>query len=254
MEYGRSLRMLKTGWTTALRTEQFNWLLRAANYRGGASFEKFIEFIRTDSEASLSDTEKTTLKELLAKRPEKKSPLQAIAEALAGRTVVKEWKLDELATAAERGGMKNRNYENGRKMFGAVGCFACHRFGNEGGMTGPDLTAASGRYSPRDFLDQIINPSKVINEQFVPMVLTKTDGETVTGIIVNLQGDTVQVNTDLTDPNQRLGVDRKQVVKMEPSKVSPMPEGLINMLKQEEILDLVAYVLSGGDAKHAMFK
>jgi len=86
------------------------------------------------------------------------------------------------------------------------------------------------------------------------VVLTKTDGETVTGIIVNLSGDTVQVNTDLTDPNQRLGVDRKLVVKMEPSKVSPMPEGLINMLKQEEILDLVAYVLSGGDAKHAMFK
>jgi putative heme-binding domain-containing protein len=86
------------------------------------------------------------------------------------------------------------------------------------------------------------------------VVLTKTDGETVTGIIVNLGGDTVQVNTDLTDPNQRVSVDRKQVVKMEHSKVSPMPEGLINMLKQDEILDLVAYVLSGGDAKHALFK
>ena len=33
-----------------------------------------------------------------------------------------------------------------------------------------------------------------------------------------------------------------------------MPEGLLNMLKQEEILDLVAYVLSGGDRTIAMFK
>ncbi|MBI3875807.1 MAG: c-type cytochrome [Verrucomicrobia bacterium] len=254
MEYARSLRMLKTGWTTALRTDQFNWFLRAANYRGGASFEKFIEFIRTDAEASLSADEKTALAELLAKKPVKKTPLEALAEAFAGRTMVKEWKLDELAAAAEKGGMKNRNFANGRKMFGAAACFACHRFGNEGGMTGPDLTTAGARYSPRDFLDQIINPSKVINEQFVPIVLTKTDGETVTGIIVNLQGDTVQVNTDLTDPNQRIGVDRKQVVKMEPSKVSPMPEGLLNMLKQDEILDLVAYVLSGGDPKNKMFK
>jgi hypothetical protein len=35
--------------------------------------------------------------------------------------------------------------------------------------------------------------------------------------------------------------------------VSPMPAGLLNMLQQEEILDLLAYVLSGGDAKHRMF-
>ncbi|MBI5799303.1 MAG: c-type cytochrome [Verrucomicrobia bacterium] len=254
MEYARSLRMLKTGWTPALRTDQFNWFLRAANYRGGASFEKFIEFIRTGAEATLTDAEKATLADLLAKKPVKKSPLEALAEAFAGRTMVKEWKLDELAAAAEKGGLQHRNYANGRKMFGASACFACHRFGNEGGMTGPDLTGAGGRYNARDFLDQIINPSKEINEQFVPVVLTKADGEKISGIIVNLSGDTVQVNTDLTDPNQRLGVDRKQVVKMEPSKVSPMPEGLINMLKQEEILDLVAYVLSGGDAKHAMFK
>lgn len=253
MEYARSLRMLKTGWTKELRTEQFNWFLRAANYRGGASFEKFIEFIRNDAEASLSATERTELAELLAKKPVKKSPLEALAEAFAGRTMVKEWKLEELAAAAGKE-LKGRNFENGRKMFGAAACFACHRFGNEGGMTGPDLTGAGGRYNVRDFLEQVIDPSKEINEQFVPVVLTKTDGDTISGIIVNLNGDTVQVNTDLTDPNQRIGVDRKQVVKMEPSKVSPMPEGLLNMLKQDEILDLAAYVLSGGDPKNKMFK
>jgi putative heme-binding domain-containing protein len=253
MEYARSLRNLKTGWTTALRTAQFNWFLKAANYRGGASFEKFIEFIRTDAEATLTAAEKTALADVLAQKPVKKSPLEALAEALAGRTMVKEWQLEELATAAEKGGLKGRSFENGRKMFGAAGCFACHRFGNEGGMTGPDLSGSGGRYNARDFLDQIINPSKVINEQFVPVVLTKTDGETVTGVIVNLSGDTVQVNTDLTNPNQREGVDRKQVKSIEISKVSPMPEGLLNMLQKEEILDLVAYVLSGGDPKNPAF-
>ncbi|MCD6051649.1 MAG: heme-binding protein [Verrucomicrobia bacterium] len=253
MEYARSLRMLKAGWTKELRTEQFNWFLRAANYRGGASFEKFIEFIRNDSEATLSAEEKVALADVLAKKPVKKSPLEALAEAFAGRSMVKEWSMKDVTALASKE-LKGRNFENGRKMFGAGACFACHRFGNEGGMTGPDLTGAGGRYNTRDFLEQIIDPSKEINEQFVPVVLTKADGDTISGIIVNLNGDTVQVNTDLTDPNQRIGVDRKQVVKMEHSKVSPMPEGLLNMLTEEEILDLAAYVLSGGDPKNKMFK
>jgi len=253
MEYARSLRMLKTGWTTELRTEYFEWFLKAANYRGGASFEKFIEFIRNDAVASLSDEEQKTLASVLARKPQKTSPLAAIGSALAGRTTMKEWKLEDLAPAADRG-LKKRNFEDGRKIFGAAGCFACHRFGNEGGMTGPDLTAAGSRYSPRDFLDQVINPSKEINEQFVPMVLTKTDGETVTGMIVNLNGDTVSVNTDPADPNQQERLDRKQVKSIEPSKTSPMPAGLLNLLTQDEILDLTAYVLSAGDRKHAMFK
>ncbi|MFZ9979719.1 MAG: heme-binding protein, partial [Opitutales bacterium] len=139
-------------------------------------------------------------------------------------------------------------------MFGAAACFACHRYGNAGGMNGPDLTGAGGRYSPHDLLDQIINPSKEINEQFAPVVVTKTDGTTVTGVIVNLNGDTVQINTDLSDPDQRVGFDRKQVKSIEVSKVSPMPPMLLSMLTKEEVLDLVAFVLSGGDKENAAFK
>ena len=254
VEYARSLRMLTNGWTTALRTWQFNWFLKAANYRGGASFANFIGFIRKDAEAGLSETEKVALQAVLAKKPVKTSPLEALAGALAGRQPVKEWTLEELADAAGKDGLKNRSFENGRKMFGAVGCFACHRFGNEGGMTGPDLSGAGSRYSPRDLLDQIIHPSKEINEQFVPVILTKTDGDTVTGVIVNLNGDSIHVNTDSSSPNQIISVDRKQVKSIETSKVSPMPEGLLNLLQKEEILDLIAYVLSGGDSRNAMFK
>ena len=97
LEYARSIRFLKAGWTTALRTAQFEWFLKAANYRGGASFEKFLEFIRTDAEASLSDSEKTALATVLAKKPVMKSPLAAMAEVFAGRTTVNDWKLDTLA-------------------------------------------------------------------------------------------------------------------------------------------------------------
>ena len=188
----------------------------------------------------------------LAKNPPIKSAYENVGAIFAGRTP-KNWTLEELS-AATRTGMKGRDYENGRKIFGAAACFACHRYGNAGGMNGPDLTGAGGRYSPHDLLDQIINPSKEINEQFAPVVVTKQDGTTVTGVIVNLNGDTVQINTDLSDPDQRVGFDRKQVKSIEVSKVSPMPPMLLSMLTQEEVLDLVAFVLSGGDKDNAFFQ
>ena len=252
IEYARSLRMLKAGWTNETRTAYLEWFLKAANFRGGASFDKFIEFIRNDALATFTDAEKASLAALIEKKPERKSAIENLGAMFAGRTP-KNWTLEELSAAADTG-LKGRSFENGRKIFGAAACFTCHRFNNEGGMTGPDLTGAGGRYSPHDLLDQIINPSKVINEQFVPIVVTKNNGETVTGVVVNLNGDSVQLNTDASDPNQRVGVDRKEVKSIELSTVSPMPPMLLSMLTQEEILDLVAYVLSGGDRTNAAFK
>jgi putative heme-binding domain-containing protein len=251
MEYMRSLRMLKTGWTPELRAAQLQWFLKAANYKGGSSFTKFIEFIRNDSLATFSTEENTAHAELIAKKPEIKSPLENLGALFAGRTP-KNWTLEELS-AATANGLKSRSFLNGQKMFGAAACFACHRFGNAGGMNGPDLTGAGGRYSPHDLLDQIIHPSKEINEQFAPIVVTKQNGETLTGVIVNLSGDTVMINTDLTNPDQRVGIDRKTVQSIELSKVSPMPPMLLSMLNQEEILDLVAFILSGGDPANPMF-
>jgi putative heme-binding domain-containing protein len=254
MEIMRSLRMLKAGWTPELREKQLNWFVKAASYRGGSSFGKFIEFIRNDSLTTYSTVELTRHEKLvaLAKNPPIKSAYENVGAIFAGRTP-RNWTLEELS-AATRTGMKGRDFENGRKMFGAAACFACHRYGNAGGMNGPDLTGAGGRYSPHDLLDQIINPSKEINEQFAPVVVTKQDGSTVTGVIVNLNGDTVQINTDLSDPDQRVGFDRKQVKSIEVSKVSPMPPMLLSMLTQEEVLDLVAFILSGGDKENPAFK
>jgi putative heme-binding domain-containing protein len=252
IEYARSLRMLDTGWTPATRKAQLEWFHKAANFRGGASFAKFIEFIRNDSLATLTPAERTAFAEIIDRKPEPKSAIENMADVFAGRTF-KNWTVDDLAPALA-GGLKGRNFDQGRKMAGAAACFACHRFGNEGGMTGPDLTGAGGRYNPRDLLDQIINPSKEINEQFVPAVLTKNNGDTVVGSVVNLNGDTVTINTDLSDPNQRESVDRKEVKSIEPSKVSPMPPMLLGMMNETEILDLLAYVLSGGKRDDAMFR
>jgi len=251
MQYARSIRLVTAGWTTELHTAYFEWFLKAANYKGGASFDKFIEFIRDDAVASLSETEKKSMAELLAKKAVKKSALENLGEIFAGRSMT-EWTLDELSAAA-RTGLKKRDFTNGRKMFAATGCYACHRFADQGGMTGPDLTSAGRRYSAHDLLDQVINPSKVINDQFSAVQVLTLDGIIHSGVVVNLNGDKITLNTDLTDPNKRVSVKRSEIEEMFASKTSPMPTGLFNRMTKEEILDLIAYLISGGNAKHNFF-
>jgi hypothetical protein len=48
-------------------------------------------------------------------------------------------------------------------------------------------------------------------------------------------------------------VKRADIESIEPSKVSMMPEGLLNYFKEDEIEDLVAFLLSRGDRKAKMF-
>ena len=232
------------------------WFLKAANFRGGASFNKFIEFIRNDALNTFSAAEKTELATLIEQKPVRKSAIENAGAIFAGR---KEnvYTLDGLVAMANEGlnhegslteGILRRDLENGRKMFGAAACFTCHRFGNEGGMTGPDLTSAGRRYSIKDLLEQIVNPSKEINEQFVPIEVVTDDDERIRGVVVNLNGDNITLNTDSSDPNEQKSIDRKKVVSIGISKVSPMPVNLLAMMTKDEILDLLAYMLNGGTA------
>ena len=69
-----------------------------------------------------------------------------------------------------------------------------------------------------------------------------------------MHGDAITLNTNMMDPNALQNVDRKTVKSMELSKVSMMPPGLLNTLKDSDILDLLAYLLSKGNREDPMFK
>ena len=58
---------------------------------------------------------------------------------------------------------------------------------------------------------------------------------------------------NMYDPNDLRGVNASQVKEVRPSKLSPMPEGLLNLLRDDEVLDLLAFLLSGGDRTDKMF-
>lgn len=249
IEYAFSLRIAPSGWTTKQREEYFNWFHKAANFRGGNSFHGFLRNIRADAIKILAQQTRDELKAVLATTPEPAAPKFTFKE----RPFVKKYTVDELVPVVEKG-LTARDFDKGRNLFGETKCFACHRFNNEGGGTGPDLTIVSGRFSARDLLESIIEPSKVVSDQYQAVVVTTTDGRVISGRIVNLAGDGIMINTDMLDPNKLVTVNRNQVDTLGPSKISMMPTGLIDTLNHEEILDLVAYLYSRGDSNHKMFR
>ena len=131
-------------------------------------------------------------------------------------------------------------------MFAAVGCFACHRFADEGGALGPDLTAVSGRFGVRDLIEAVVEPSRTISDQYGTVTVTLLTGETLTGRIVNLTEDRLHLAENLYTPADVKRIARADIASVEPSKVSLMPEGMLNVLKAGEILDMLAWLRSGG--------
>jgi putative heme-binding domain-containing protein len=249
--HAKSLRFAKAGWTPELRERYFKWVcLRAPTYKGGASFSLFMGDIRRDAEAGLTDAEKLALKPILDAKPD----VQAPQFTFAPRNWVKDWKMSDLDGLLGAGLEGARNFANGRNLFGAAACFACHHFGNEGGAIGPDLTSVAGKYSPHDLLTHIVEPSKEISDQYGQLEVTLNDGSKVFGRIMNLKGDSIILNINMMDPNAQQTIDRKIIKSMEQSKVSMMPPGLLNTLKDNDILDLLAYLLSKGNKEDPMFK
>jgi putative heme-binding domain-containing protein len=249
IDYAKSLARLETGWTPALRLEYLKWFAKAAKFKGGQTLQQAINNIR-----------QTAMAQLTAREQQEYAPLLAAAKSaepaanVKPRPFVKQWTVAELTPLVENG-LKKRDFDKGRELFGAAKCFACHRYDNEGGTwAAPDLTLVSGRYNVRDLLESIIEPSKVISDQFASTTFTMKDGRVVVGRVVNMQGNTMRVMTDMLNPSSLTSLNGSGVESMQLSNVSPMPNGLLDSFREEEIIDLMAYLLSRGDRKHEMFK
>ena len=248
LAYAKSLRHARNGWTPALREKFFRWFNRAANYRGGAAFTLFVNNMKQDAVAHLSQAEKQSLAKILNAKP----PAELTFVEEEPREFVKKWTVDELAGKLESQ-LKNRDFDHGKKMFAAAKCFACHRFDEQGGAIGPDLTSLAGRFSARDILESVVEPSKQISDQYEAVRIVTEDGKVINGRIVNLARDTYRINTNMLDPAALEIINVNTIDEMTASNVSMMPEGLLDTFEEDEILDLMAYLLSRGDRQSDMF-
>jgi putative heme-binding domain-containing protein len=185
--------------------------------------------------------------------PGASTAVEEAAPASAARPFVRAWTLSDLEgefASPARG----RSFARGKEMFAAAGCAKCHAVAGAGAKIGPDLTRVSEKVKGKDLLRQILDPSSEIGDQFRAWVIQTTDDEVVAGLIVKEDDREIQVLTNPLEPDRLTALPKAKVKARKPSTLSSMPAGLLSTLSREEILDLVAFVESGGDPTHRLFK
>lgn len=247
IHYAYCLRQVRAGWSLEDRKYFFGWLHETLANEGGRSFAGYLGAIRQDAIDRLDEKEVAALKGLLGEvktidlstLPDPKGPPVA-------------WTVDSAMKLFEKE-PRGRNFENGKRMFAAGRCIACHRFAGEGGHAGPDLGSVGQRFSIRDMLVAICEPNQSISEQYMASVVTLKDGSSLFGRLIyqNQQGVGVAVNP--FDMNDVRKAPADQVQRVSFSQVSLMPPGLIMGMNGEELQDLISYLLSGGNAGHGVF-
>lgn len=165
----------------------------------------------------------------------------------------KEWKLEELAPSLA-GLEHDRSYSNAKQIFQIASCVACHKLNNTGNEFGPDLTKLDPKWTPQEILSEILDPSKKINEKFQPYSFVLTNGKIVTGLILEETPQLVKVIENPLVSKEPTIIPKPLIDEQIKSKNSIMPQGLLDKLTAEEILDLVAYVAAGGKEDHPIFK
>ena len=249
IHYAMTLRNAKDGWNRDPHRQYFEWFNEIQSARGGMSFGGFIENIKKAALERVPERVKQQLASVIA--PPKQATDAASTEPQ--RPFVKKWTVDELADAVVNTA-RRPNFEQGKEVFAAGQCYKCHRMGVQGGILGPDLTAAGGRFSPRDLLVSIVEPNKVISDQYGATQFVTDDGRVVIGRVVNMNGNSLQVMTNMLDPSDLQKVERDTVETMRPAETSMMPAGLLDTFDAEEIADLVAYLRAGGRANHPIYR
>jgi putative heme-binding domain-containing protein len=251
IHYAYALRTVKEqdAWTPADRRAYLEWFARARAWGGGNSFQKFLTNIETESLDALSDTERLALEATGIRRPYVPPPLPKPHGP--GRT----WTVADVMAAAEAGlAPGTRDYEQGKRAFAAARCIVCHRFGGDGGSTGPDLTQAGGRFQVKDVVEAIVEPSRVVSDQYRASVVQTVDGRVHTGRIVAESPSTITLVVDPEDATKVVELARSDIDELGTSATSLMPAGLLDQLSEDEVLDLVAYVLSRDKKKDPRFQ
>ncbi len=166
--------------------------------------------------------------------------------------VITEWKLADLEGELPKLA-KGRDFAKGKGLFTTVGCIGCHKVGAEGPLWGPELTGVLAKYKgdAKMVLAEILEPSKTIEPRFRPYEFTVGNDDPFTGFLLKEEGDTLTIQTG---PGETMIKKfAKKDIKSRAQSSSIMPPGLLNLLNKEQILDLLAFVQTGGDAKHAAF-
>lgn len=247
------LRYLKDdpSWTEPQYRAVFAALTQAEQLNGASTYFKAIADTRAELATSVPPALATRLASVIAPP----QPAALTPHALPGHTF-KNWTLDDLdplLAQVDHG----RSFEEAKKALVSTQCVFCHRVAADNslpaGVFGPDLTQVSARFGRRDLLDHILNPSKVIDEKFRYLTITKTDGSLITGALDSEDDErlTLKPNPLATETVE---IGKSMIKHRKESPQSPMPTGLLNGLKPPQILDMLAWFEAQGNPRHPAFQ
>jgi len=181
-------------------------------------------------------------------------PLPLRDDLLKTNTRGRQWKFAELS-GATKPLPSGRAFEVGRELFKVSSCAACHRLNNEGQVFGPDLAKLEKKKSsPEYILQSILEPSKDIDKKFHSYTFVLSSGKTVTGMIVKETETSVEIMINPVLKAKPTVIAKSEIEERVQSKVSIMPQSLLDKLSREEILDLIAYVYARGDKTNKLFE
>jgi len=115
----------------------------------------------------------------------------------------------------------------------------CHRCHSTSTRIGPDLTGVASRLSREDLFLAILDPSRDISPTYLPKLLTTKSGATYTGFMVY---DAPTAKLVQTGPDTTVRLTGDEVTSVTDTRVSLMPAGLLNGLKDPELADFYAFL------------
>jgi putative heme-binding domain-containing protein len=146
------------------------------------------------------------------------------------------------------------NYASGQNLFKASLCVFCHSVNGFGGNSGPELTQIGNRFSISDLAEAIIDPSATVSDRYRNTNYHMENGSIVSGRLVDETEDWLEISINAFSPELTTKIRKSRIVKKEEAVVSAMPPSLINRLNQQELSDLIGYLVSGGNENHKIYK
>ncbi|GAB4041327.1 c-type cytochrome [Spirosoma jeollabukense] len=251
--YAVMLSRADEGWTPELRTKYFSWFGNAFKYEGGRSYVGFIDRARKLALVHVPKDQFEKFNKLSGADLLTSNGNDIAQTGYTPKGPGRRWTLEN-AVAAVDSGKSSLAFETGKKIYGAILCGNCHAMQGSGGDIGPDLTQLGTRFSNKDILDAIINPSKVVSDQYASTVFVLKNGQSVVGRLVNEDKVNYSISQNPFAANEIRKIPKKDVTAKRYSPESIMYPGLINSLNPEELRDLMAYLKSGGNENNEVYK
>ncbi|MBA2355534.1 MAG: c-type cytochrome [Acidobacteria bacterium] len=235
------LHAMRAGWEPAERKAVVQWFLASQEqrWRGGASFigymkdfwEHFLTVLPPDERQAAEDVMPSFQPNVILTSSGRPAPPGEDTARLSQQELREYLTLDPMAYAGDA--------TRGERVFDKALCSACHRSGTLGQEAGPDLTAVAQRFARTDLLDAILTPSKAISEQWASVEVATRDKKVTVGVIVS---ETANALTLQPIGGAPVSIPISQILSRKAAAVSPMPEGLLNVLTLREIADLLAFL------------